>query len=97
MTISQEKLQELLESMESERIERTISTKEDKLGPAVCALSNDFSNSQQTGYILLGVNDDGSLAGMRFSDKELQSIGGCENQWQYSASAIYCGKSSLSS
>ena len=76
MTISQEKLQELLESMESERIERTISTKEDKLGPAVCALSNDFSNSQQTGYILLGVNDDRSLAGMRFSDKELQSIGG---------------------
>ena len=66
---------DLLFDMESERVERTISTREEKLGPAVCAFSNDFSNSKQPGYILLGVNDDGKIAGIKWSDEELQKIG----------------------
>jgi ATP-dependent DNA helicase RecG len=67
---------ELLANMESDRVERTISVREDKLGPAVCAFSNDFSNHKKPGYILLGVNDDGSLAGSTWTDDELQKIGG---------------------
>lgn len=74
--ITQEKAKELLSDMESDWIERTISIKEDKLGPAVCALSNDFPNHKHEGYILLGVNDDGKVAGMTWTDKELQIIGG---------------------
>jgi len=74
--ISQKEVRELLADLESDLIERTISIKEDKLGPAVCALSNDFPNHRQPGYILLGVNDDGSLAGMTWPDDKLQSIGG---------------------
>jgi ATP-dependent DNA helicase RecG len=70
------KVQELLADMESDWIERTISIKEDKLGPAVCALSNDFPNHKHSGYILLGVLDNGKLAGMTWGDKELQAIGG---------------------
>lgn len=73
--ITEEKVQRLLADMESDLIERTISIKENKLGPAVCALSNDFPNHKQPGYILLGVNDDGKLAGMKWTDNELQSIG----------------------
>ena len=68
-------IDELLNDMESDRIERTISVREDKLGPAVCALANDFPNNKQPGYILLGVKDDGSLAGVTWSDEELQKIG----------------------
>jgi ATP-dependent DNA helicase RecG len=75
-TISEEKVNELLSDMESDWIERTVSIKEDKLGPAVCALSNDFPNHKHSGYILLGVHDNGQLAGMTWSDKELQAIGG---------------------
>jgi len=73
--ITEEKVKELLGDMESDLIERTTSIKEDKLGPAVCALSNDFPNHRKPGYILLGVRDDGSLAGMTWEDDKLQSIG----------------------
>lgn len=66
---------ELLANMESDWIERTISIRDDKLGPAVCAYSNDFPNHKHPGYILLGVNDDGSLAGITWSDEQLQNIG----------------------
>ncbi|MFQ3574931.1 MAG: ATP-binding protein [Cytophagales bacterium] len=73
--ITEEKVKALLTDMESDLIERTISIKENKLGPAVCALSNDFPNHKKPGYILLGVNDDGSLAGMTWTDEDLQAIG----------------------
>ncbi|MCC6447865.1 MAG: putative DNA binding domain-containing protein [Chitinophagaceae bacterium] len=72
--ITQEILDQLLLDMESDLIERTISIRENKLGPAVCALSNDFPNHKKPGYILLGVKDDGKLAGMKWSDEELQAI-----------------------
>lgn len=73
--LSIEEVKELMSNMESDRIERTISLREDKLGPAVCAFSNDYSNSKQPGYIFLGVNDDGTIAGMQIGDAELQTIG----------------------
>ena len=74
--ITEVEVKKILSDMESDWIERTISIKEDKLGPAVCALSNDFPNHKHVGYILLGVHDDGKLAGMTWTDKELQAIGG---------------------
>ncbi|MFZ4753745.1 MAG: RNA-binding domain-containing protein [Chitinophagaceae bacterium] len=77
--ITEEKVKALIADMESDWIERTISIKEDKLGPAVCALSNDFPNHKHAGYILLGVHDDGKLAGMQWTDKELQAIGGVKS------------------
>lgn len=74
--ITEEKVIELIADLESDLIERTISIKEDKLGPAVCAFSNDFPNHKQPGYLLLGINDDGTIAGMKFTDDDLQKIGG---------------------
>jgi ATP-dependent DNA helicase RecG len=74
--ITSKQINELLANMESDSIERTISVKEEKLGPAVCALANDFPNHKQPGYILLGVNNDGSIAGMKWTDEDLQIIGG---------------------
>ncbi len=73
--ITEEKVKELIADMESDWIERTISIRDDKLGPAICAYSNDFPNHKHSGYILLGVKDDGSLANMTWSDEELQKIG----------------------
>lgn len=77
--ITKEKIEALIVDMESDWIERTTSIREDKLGPAVCALSNDFPNRKQPGYILLGVQDDGKLAGKQWTDKELQAIGGVKS------------------
>jgi len=73
--ITEDKVKELLTDMESDWIERTTSIREDKLGPAICAYSNDFPNHKHSGYILLGVKDDGKLAGMAWTDEQLQTIG----------------------
>lgn len=72
MNMTQEFVFDLISDMESDRIERTRSTADDKLGQAICAFSNDFPNHQKPGYLLLGVNDDGSLSGKRWSDDDLQ-------------------------
>lgn len=73
--INETEVKSLIADMESDLIERTVSYREDKLGPAVCALSNDFPNHKRPGYILLGVYDDGKIAGVSWTDKELQAIG----------------------
>lgn len=73
--MSEDKIKLLLKDLESDRIERTTSFREDKLGPAVCALSNDFANHRLPGYIILGAHDDGSIAGMNIGDEDLQKIG----------------------
>jgi len=75
LNMNKEKVIELIADLESDRIERTISFAEKKLGPAVCAFSNDFPNHKKSGYLLLGVHDDGSLAGLTIGDEDLQKIG----------------------
>ena len=70
-----DKVKELMKDLESDRIERTISFREDKLGPATCAFSNDFPNHKKPGYILIGVNNDGTVNGMTIGDDDLQKIG----------------------
>lgn len=60
---------------ESDHLEFTISSREDKIGPAVCAFSNDFPDRRQPGYLILGLDDHGSPTGMSIDDAILQSIG----------------------
>lgn len=73
--ITEAKVKELIADMESDWIERTTSIREDKLGPVICAYSNDYPNHKHSGYILLGVKDDGTLANMTWTDEHLQAIG----------------------
>ncbi len=73
--MNQEKVIDLIADLESDRIERTTSFTEKKLGPAVCAFSNDFPNHKKPGYLLLGVHDDGAIAGLTIGDEDLQKIG----------------------
>lgn len=73
--ITESQVKELISNMESDRIERTLSIREDKLGPAICAFSNDFARNNQPGYILLGVQDDGKIANIKWSDEQIQTIG----------------------
>lgn len=77
--ITEARVQELIADMESDWIERTVSISEAKLGPAICAYSNDFPNHKHPGYILLGVNDDGELGGKTWTDDQLQTIGGIKS------------------
>lgn len=67
----------LLSDLESDRVERTVSTnKTDKFSEAVCAFANDYPNHHQPGYLIVGANDDGSLAGMTVTDELLRNLAG---------------------
>ena len=60
--LSPEQLKEVLAIDESDRIELTVSTKKTvKFREAICSFSNDLPGHRKPGYLLIGLNDDGSL------------------------------------
>lgn len=75
--ISKEELLQLLKSTETYRIEKTVSTGNmDKFCEAICAFANDMPGSRQNGYLIIGANDDGSLAGLKVDDALMKKISG---------------------
>jgi len=75
--INEDQLRGLLTDLETDRVERTTSiTNTDKFCEAVCAFANDLPNHRQPGYLLIGVNNDGSLAGLTVTDDLLLRLGG---------------------
>ncbi len=75
--ISKEQLAALVKNLETDRIERTVSTNHtDKFGIAACAFANDLSSNEKPGYLLIGVQDDGSLSGLKVTDEWLKNLGG---------------------
>lgn len=48
----------------------------DKLQEAICAFSNDMSDSRQNGYLIIGAKDDGELSGLKVDDALYQKIAG---------------------
>lgn len=74
-TMTPEFIQTLLSDLESDRVERTVSTTNtDKFAEAICAFSNDYPNHRQPGYLIVGANDDGSLAGTNITDVLLLNL-----------------------
>ena len=73
--ITKEHLQEILSDTESYHIEKTVATDNmDKFSQAICAFSNDVADSKKKGYLLIGVRDNGELAGLQVDDKLLLQI-----------------------
>jgi ATP-dependent DNA helicase RecG len=72
-----EELEQLIGDLESDRVERTVSTSDtDKFSQAVCAFANDLPNHRKAGYLLVGVADNGQVPGINVSDRLLQSLAG---------------------
>jgi len=68
--LSLEELQRLLLEVESDRVERTISTNDiEKFSIAICAFANDLPGHKAPGYLIIGAKDDGSLFGLQVTDK----------------------------
>jgi len=68
--LGKSELYALMHDLESDRVERTESTKDtDKYSEAVCAFSNDMSGHNTSGYLLIGVKNDGTLSGLKAEDK----------------------------
>lgn len=62
--MEQKNIRALFNDLESDRVERTISTTNtDKLEQVICAFANNLSDHRQPGYLFLGVKDDGMVQG----------------------------------
>ncbi len=74
--ISKKELQRLLADLESDRVERTVSTdKMDKFGEAICAFSNDLPDYQKPGYLIIGADDKtGKVVPIKITDSLLTKI-----------------------
>ena len=70
-----EEIRQMLRDIESDRIERTISTTDtDKFGQAICAFANDLPDHHRPGYLFLGVANDGAVRGIDVSDELLKNV-----------------------
>jgi len=70
--LPEDELRALLSDLESDRVERTVSTnKKDKFRRAICAFANDFAGHEQPGYLLIGVDDQGRPSGLEVTDELL--------------------------
>ena len=73
--LTKEELQVLLNDLEAETVERTRAFKKyDKMGEAICAFANDLGNRKKPGHLLLGVEDNGSISGLRISEDDYLSL-----------------------
>ena len=73
--LTPEFVQELLSDLESDRVERTVSTTNtDKFAQAICAFGNDYPGHRQPGYLIVGAADDGSLSGLAVTDELLRNL-----------------------
>lgn len=74
--ISKKEIQRLLLDLESDRVERTISTdKMDKFGEAICSFSNDLPDYQKPGYLIIGADDKtGNVVPIKITDALLKNI-----------------------
>ena len=69
----------LMGDLESDRVERTVSTGDtDKFSQAVCAFSNDMPAHKKAGYLLIGVRDNGTLSGLKADDNAVKNLGGMQ-------------------
>ena len=73
--ITIDEIRALLNDLESDRVERTISTTNtDKFGQAICAFANDLPDHRMPGYLFLGVADDGEVKGVNVTDDLLKNV-----------------------
>jgi ATP-dependent DNA helicase RecG len=75
--LTDQELQALMTDLESDRVERTVSTNDtDKFAEAICAFSNDFPSHRKPGYLLIGVDNHGRPNGLQVTDQFLQNLAG---------------------
>jgi len=66
--IDEQNLRELLGDLESDRVERTVSTGDtDKFCQAICAFANDMPGNNRPGYLVVGAADRDGAIGAHFT------------------------------
>ena len=73
--MTDEELGQLLEDIESDRVERKESGADgDKIRQVICAFANDLANHDQAGVLFVGVNDVGDPVDLTVTDRMLQEL-----------------------
>lgn len=74
--VDEQELRGLLADLESDRVERTISTTDtDKFCEAICAFANDMPGNGRPGYLIIGARDsDGEVEGVNVTDRLLRQL-----------------------
>jgi len=73
--LTEHELRRLMSDTESDRVERTTSTKAtDKFSIAICAFANDLPNHRMPGYLLIGVDNAGHECGLQVTDQLLREL-----------------------
>jgi ATP-dependent DNA helicase RecG len=73
--LSPDEIAALLRDLESDRVERTVSTNNtDKFSRAVCAFANDMPNHKAPGVLIIGAEDSGQVVGLPITDRLLQNL-----------------------
>ena len=73
--MTKEELEKIIAISEGGRIELTTSKGDmDKFQEAICAFANDMSGSGKKGYLLIGVDDNGKISGMKVDDALMKRI-----------------------
>lgn len=68
-------IERLLQDLESDRVERTVSTTNtDKFGQALCAFANDLPATGKPGYLILGADDKGTVQPINITDELLKNV-----------------------
>ena len=80
MPLTKNEIRSLLNDIENERVERTLSSDNTrKMSEAICSFANDIRNTKKPGYFLIGADDAGNLDGQKFTDEQLRSYAGLRN------------------
>ncbi|MBI4699891.1 MAG: putative DNA binding domain-containing protein [Deltaproteobacteria bacterium] len=75
MTLAVEELRQLAADVESDRVERKRSLAEpERVREAICAFANDLPGHGKPGYLLIGVEDDGSTGRLDVTDELLRKL-----------------------
>ena len=75
--MTKEELQKIIAIDEGFRIELTTSKGDmDKFQETICAFANDMPGSGKKGYLLIGVQDNGQISGMKVDDALMKRISG---------------------
>ena len=91
--IDEKNLRSMIQDLESDRIERTTATNDfDKFSKAICAFANDMPNHRQPGYLLIGVRDNGTVAGLKATDELLRNLDGIRSDGNVLPSPVICIK-----
>ena len=68
-------LEQLLDDLESDRVERKESIADSgRIRQAICAFANDMAAHGQPGVVFVGVRDDGSCANLAITDQLLLTL-----------------------